>query len=231
MQEINWNNFQQDLIDRNQKIEKAWETDLEKGRSGIYKDTYQNRKLNRVGQEYGKDKKEDKNLDSERSYMVNRLIEQSKKDIHPLAKLTKEELSKLSEKVKSNWSSFWKEGGKNIYDSRGKNIDEKIVQKYPLEVWTVLRSSMELGGLGLTDTSYLKRNNNRSDKMKDIENRYNIKKEYANIITSRDINAYHERLVRDEVLAGRKVSNEVLKDYPEIKKMQEKILKDYPELK
>ena len=39
-------------------IAKSFENDIEKARSGIYEDTPENRRLNRVGQQYGSKKKE-----------------------------------------------------------------------------------------------------------------------------------------------------------------------------
>lgn len=51
-----------DIQSRKNSILKAFDTDLEKARSGVYADTSQNRKLGRVGQKYGgkKDSGDDK---------------------------------------------------------------------------------------------------------------------------------------------------------------------------
>jgi len=43
------------------QIEKSFDNELQKARSGVYADTPENRKLSRVGQQYGGKKKDDNN--------------------------------------------------------------------------------------------------------------------------------------------------------------------------
>ena len=84
-------------------LEKSEENDIERARSGIYADTSKNRKLNRVGQQYGIKKKEDEVSSQSSSKQNGDNDSKGSKSIEEHAKNTSDEtLRKVSENGKSS---------------------------------------------------------------------------------------------------------------------------------
>lgn len=91
-------NLQREATKRN--IEKAFGVDIEKARSGVYSDTAENRKLNRVGQSYGSRKQEQPAAGSSeqkpeagsRADIYNKLGDIEKVNISNVVKLVKRKL-------------------------------------------------------------------------------------------------------------------------------------------
>lgn len=90
--------------------------------------------------------------------------------------LTKQEIKQKQDALLKDWRNFW-------HVSNGGNcITEEIEARYPLQVAGFLRESIELNGFGLTDTSYLRRNKERSDRMMKIKSKYKLDMNDINIM-------------------------------------------------
>lgn len=152
--------------------------------------------LNKTEYEYAKEKQQSQD---------------TKKEVY---ELTKNEFTEKQDKLKKDWKSFWNASNK------GTKLTDEIINKYPLQVAGFLRESYELGGVGYTDTSYLARNKNKSDKMMAIKEKYNLNMQDINIMFGSD--KYHENWVKDALLMGKKVPENVLKEYHEIAKKYQK---------
>ena len=88
--------------------EKSIENDIQKSRSGTYKDTALNRKMGRVGQRFGSEKKEDIN----------------KSESNQLSKKSEKKIDKFDRKTNPNLWSFEKsEDGKKIWTRK---VDDEL---------------------------------------------------------------------------------------------------------
>jgi hypothetical protein len=122
--------------------------------------------------------------------------------------MTKAEFDTVKADLKSEWFKFF------IESKKGKDLSDEIVEKYPLQSAAWLRESLESGGLGYANTAYLARNKKKSTKMKAIVEKYKLDLKYANIMFSRE--GYHFSEVKYALLEGKKIAEQVLKDYPEL---------------
>lgn len=83
-------------------ILKSFDIDIEKSRSGVYADTSENRKLNRVGQQYGSKKQEDEPKGEKSSKQEENGGSKDSKNVEEHAKNTSDEtLKKVSENDKA----------------------------------------------------------------------------------------------------------------------------------
>ena len=93
---INWQGFEQEIKNRRDFIEKSWNIDILKARSGIYSNTFENRKLGRVGRKYGNKKEENK------KYKFNPIIFKSNNEIEKYFDQYNDDLNNLSiEQIKA----------------------------------------------------------------------------------------------------------------------------------
>ena len=105
-------------------ILKSFNTDIEKARSGVYEDTAENRKLNRVGQQYGSKKEQEEsnqnNLHSKQNEDNN---SKNVKSVEDHAKNTSDEtLKKVSENEKA--PEDLRNAAKKELENRGNGKDK-----------------------------------------------------------------------------------------------------------
>ena len=102
------------------QICKSFNTDIEKAKSGVYADTAENRKLGRVGQQYGSEKREDKR----ETKTANNLI----KILHSVDEdYNNEKLVKVKQTPKGNWEIYYNEHRLGIV--KGSMLDGKELKK------------------------------------------------------------------------------------------------------
>lgn len=103
-------------------------SDIEKAKSGVYADTAENRKLNRVGQQYGSKKQEDEPNGEQSSKQEENSGSKNSKSIEEHAKNTSDEtLKKVSENDKA--PEDLRNAAKKELESRGnqsKQSDEEV---------------------------------------------------------------------------------------------------------
>lgn len=138
-----------------EQIQKSFDNDIEKGKHGVYEDNAENRRLNRVGQEYGHAAKEGEPAAAKRGKgdepkSVGDLVKQrateastdalkrASKDENAkpeVREAAKKELANRGENEKSSEKSGANKGDRNDEqndDTEVEQIDSEIVEKYKL---------------------------------------------------------------------------------------------------
>lgn len=131
------NTFEQEFAEiqnkRKENIFKSFvgsEDDIEKAKSGVYKDTSENRKLGRVGQKYGGEKKQEskeektKKLDYQAEKLMDRLqtMRSEYKDINKVT---------VQATPKGNWRLYYNNKDAGITIPR-ESLGENTIEKYGL---------------------------------------------------------------------------------------------------